>query len=159
MVQYIIDVQGFIYNRKFILREICVSSTNLDTVYYALVSVPDYFKENKESRWVKDNLHALMYDIPCGCEIYYVRRAVRNLNCQGGTFFCKGKSQIIKDLFNIDNIVDLQTVNCPSLKNLYMFQGGLCKYHSDTSPPAEQGCAFRNVQRLVCWYNNKNIKV
>lgn len=154
----IVDVQGFkTEDNRFILKEIAILCGEQVQVY--LVQPPFSFNnltiaERKQVRWIEKNRKLNWHDgfIPYEKVFEYINEFFIDK-----VIYCKGVEKVkwIQDIVMSDNVINLETINCPKLLSLYeeyRFCSDIynCIYHSNI-------CALRNVLCLRKWCTNNKI--
>lgn len=154
----IVDVQGFkTDNNGFIVKEIAIFFN--DQMLHLLIQPPFplhnlTISERKQVWWIQKN-RKIYWDqgfIPYKNYLTYIEDILDDK-----TIYCKGVEKVtwIKKIFDRNDVINLENMNCPKLLNLYedyrlssdVFN---CVYHPTI-------CALKNVSCLRKWCLNKNI--
>lgn len=148
----IVDVQGFRReNNEFIIKEIAIICG--DQVQVLLILPPFSFHhltytEKMQIRWIERNRKIFWNDGFITYDNFLMNTQPFLVD---KTIYCKGveKATWIKNIFNHDDVINLEYVKCPSLLSLhkeYRFCNDIlnCMYHPSF-------CALKNVTCLKKW--------
>lgn len=153
-MDYIVDLQGFKRPiNEFVLKEISFLEVQGDgpplTLFFdspsAWKSLPVKYKAM--NLWLTRNYHGMSWE---DGEIPYeaAETIIGAILQRARKVYVKGleKTQWMKKFTNAE-IIDLETLDCPSLKKLPKIPPG-CSHHSFQT---KHNCANANVKSLKCW--------
>ena len=156
---YIVDLQGFQQpQNKFVLKELAVLSL-YDSHYVIQLFEPPYewtqlsAKYKSCNAWLTRNFHGLNWQdghIP-----YNMRKSVIKSTLHDARIvYVKGKEKkdyLSKYLNNSILIIDLNDIDCPSLRTMYKdnYNNITCPHHTQLDDKIS--CALKNVNSLRYW--------
>lgn len=162
-MDFIVDVQGFKKPiDEFVLKEFAVIEVKSDKAAQPLTllfqppcawsALPAKYKSMNS--WLQRNYHGMDWtsgDIPYEAAGTIIRSILKHAR----TIFVKGleKKRWLARLMEIssESIVDLETLDCPSLRKLQTISPVIgCSHHSNTP---KYSCADANVKSLKNWLN------
>lgn len=156
-MEFVIDVQGFKGPiNEFIIKEISIiRADQKDAKPLTLFFEPPYAwntlpsKYQTSNKWLQRNFHGIPWDY--GLIPYDAAKPIIQAILQRArTIFVKGceKSLWVASFLDLSTeIVDLETLDCPSLKKLLKTSSN-CPHHTNES---KFNCATMNVKALKSW--------
>lgn len=158
-MDYIIDLQGFKGPiNEFILKEISIiQADDKNAEPLTLFFGPPYawdtlpIKYKMMNKWLKRNFHGLSWEygsIPYDAAKVMIQTILR----QARVIYVKGceKSYWLKSFLDFSTeIIDLETLDCPSLRKLPKFRLGCVHHHHQRN--SKFNCANENVKSLRSW--------
>lgn len=156
-MEFIVDLQGFKGPiSEFILKEISIVRANdkngepLTLIFespYAWDTLPAKYKTT--NKWLERNFHGLSWDY--GSIPYDVAKVIIQAILQRArTIYVKGceKSSWLTSFLDLSTeIIDMETLDCPSLQKLPKIQPN-CPHHHDS----KYNCAHENVKSMRSWF-------
>uniref|UniRef100_A0ABD2X5W7 Uncharacterized protein n=1 Tax=Trichogramma kaykai TaxID=54128 RepID=A0ABD2X5W7_9HYME len=152
---YLLDMQGFRAESKFIIKELAIIplyNGNIPKLY--LLKAPHGFekyspKNNERNRWLERHYHRLKWNH--GVVSYdklgdILKKVLRNAY----SVYVKGIEKIswLRAYDITHKIIDLESLGCPALKTLNRLPA--CAHHSFV---IDAECAMSNVLSLREWMN------
>lgn len=156
----IVDVQGFkSEGNEFIPKEIAIMYKGCTQIL--LIKPPRAFhtltkKERLQVAWIEKNrgIYWNEGDVP-----YFNYKASLCNFFKNKSLFTKGNEKVLwlKDIFQIDNVYNLESKNCPSLVTLYKNYSTSsdiisCMHHTNI-------CALKNVLCLNKWCEDNYVLI
>lgn len=161
-MDYIVDLQGFKKPiNEFVLKEISIIEVGSDKIEEPLTllfessvswnSLPVKYKAT--NLWLERNFHGISWNsgnIPCEAAKNIIQTVLQDARI----IYVKGlekKCWLTNFTDESVNIIDMETLDCPSLKKLLKISpNARCSYHSNI---LNCNCASVNVKILKSWLN------
>ena len=143
--------------RSYVVKEMAIVNT-WSLAEVSFIFFPPYVSDNQPTnKWLTKNFHGLKWEdgfIPYSCLGNIIRKygeAYQTIYVKGGA-----KLKTVKEFLTGQNIIDLETLNCPSLRTLTQPQlDNICAYHTEQAP--YHVCAKRQGIALAKWLRKLEI--
>lgn len=151
----VIDFEGFRYsNKSFIVKELSVCGANfLDTLLFKPPKKLTHFTENEKLSfiWLTKNLHGIdwnagFYNYPFIHE-YFVCLRIRFPNA---SVYVKGVQKQIYLSNYLNNVYNLDSINCPRVDELHSSTTPVCLYHTKLNIKPSNNETFRHCSKIKC---------
>lgn len=159
-MDFIIDLQGFkVLHNEFILKEISIiraddKNSEPITLFfkspYAWNTLPPQCKTT--NKWLERNFHGISWDYG-GIPYDAAKIIISSIVQRARAIYVKGheKASWLMNFLDLSpEIIDMDTLNCPSLQKLPKFRPN-CPHHHHHHQNSKYSCANENVKSLRSW--------
>jgi hypothetical protein len=159
----ILDIQGFYKNKKFVPREIAITSNSLMSMCFEvdpeLSPESECFEDRVTNDFIRNRINGLAFkprtdkflsqkDVPALLRYFYE-------TCKSDNAKYIGIKNTQLAIILKENKIPFIMLDTPKLERLDNYYGGewVCHYHEDTE---HVKCALRKVNYLKRWINEKD---